>query len=84
MTGGAPARDASEPSATARWVIELLRPCTPFAEAIVRRQAERAGLTIAALGPEHMAKVGPMILGAAKMFADPAKIEELRRRMDRG
>ncbi len=83
MTGGAPARDPSEPSETARWVIEILRSCTPFAEAIVRRQAERAGITIATLGPDHLAKVGPMILGAAQMFVEPAKVEQLRRQMER-
>jgi hypothetical protein len=69
---------AIEPSATAARLIGLLRPLTPFAEAIVRRQAERAGIAVADLGPEHVATVAPMVLSAAQMFVDPVRLDLLR------
>ena len=81
MTDSAPATGRGEPSETAAWLIGLLRPLTPFAEAIVRRQVERAGIPIAALGAEHLPTIGPMILSAAQMFVDPGKLASLRLQM---
>jgi hypothetical protein len=76
MTTTAPAM-----SPTAERVIGLLKPLTPFAEAIVRRQAERAGLDLGALREEHVTRVGPMIVSAAKVFLDPVQLEQLKRLM---
>lgn len=78
MIHGAPAADQGGPSETAAWLIGLLRPLTPFAEAIVRRQAARAGIPVSQLGAEHLAEIGPMILSAAQMFVDPGKLAGLR------
>jgi hypothetical protein len=69
----------SERSPTARRLIEELRPHTPFAEAIVRRQAERAGLLIHSLSASDLPKVVPLILAAATGFVDPAVIIHIRR-----
>lgn len=74
---------ASQVSETAAWLIALLRPLTPFAEAIVRRQAERAGVPLARVTPDDVATIGPMILGAAQMFVDPARLTLLRREIER-
>ena len=82
MNVGLPAGAPGELSETATWLIGLLRPFTPFAEAIVRRQAERAGLSVARLRAEDVATIGPMILGAAQMFVDPARLVSLRRQME--
>ena len=38
-------------------IVDVLRPHTPFAEAIVKRQAERAGLDPATLTPAGMLTV---------------------------
>ena len=73
--------EESPPSETALWLIGLLRPFTPFAEAIVRRQAVRAGIPIAELGREHLGTIGPMIVSAAQMFIDPGKLGHLRRQL---
>ena len=81
MTGAMPAIDPAEPSETAAWLIGLLRPLTPFAEAIVRRQAERAGIPVSRLTTDHLARIGPMILSAAQMFVDPARLARLRVQM---
>lgn len=78
MTSAVPAIDPAPPSETASWLIGLLRPLTPFAEAIVRRQAERAGVPVSHLTADHLPRVGPMILSAAGMFVDPGKLALLR------
>lgn len=74
-----PAIGASE---TASWLISLLRPITPFAEAIVRRQAERAGIPMGSLSREDLPVLGPMILGAAQMFVDPSRLTVLRHQLE--
>lgn len=58
-------------SPTASRLINLLRPHTPFAEAIVRRQAERLGLSYEALEEPDVPRIAPMIVAAASMFLDP-------------
>ena len=58
-------------SPTASMLVNLLRPHTPFAEAIVRRQAERLGLSCEALTEADLPRIGPMIVTAASMFLDP-------------
>lgn len=65
-------------SATAARLIAVLAPHTPFAEAIVRRQAERVGRTLASLEPGDLPKVGPLILAAASVFLDPVALETLK------
>lgn len=79
---GPPVSGRGEPSQTAAWLIGLLRPLTPFAEAIVRRQAERAGIQVTAVTPEHLPTLGPMIVAAAQMFVDPARLGHLRHQID--
>jgi hypothetical protein len=81
MSSGPPPTAAGEVSETAAWFIALLRPHTPFAEAIVRRQAERAGTSISKLTWAHLTTVGPMVFAAAQMFVDPAKLGNLRRQI---
>lgn len=76
--GGAGASTSGEMSPTAARLVDLLRPHTPFCEAIVRRQAERAGLSVATLSEQDVAKLGPMILAAAAVFVDPAALATLR------
>ena len=66
-------------SPTAERVIGTLKPYTPFAEAIVKRQAERAGLDLASLGEEHVERLGPMIIAAARVFLDPQQLAQLKR-----
>ncbi|MFT3776453.1 MAG: hypothetical protein QM820_64760 [Minicystis sp.] len=70
-------------SRTATHLIALLQPYTPFAEAIIRRQAERAGLDLAHLSTEHVATLGPMIVKAAATFVDPSVLERLKRQVMR-
>lgn len=62
---------AGGPSATAAWLIALLTPHTPFGEAIVRRQAERIGKSLATVEPGDVARMGPLIVVAAGVFLDP-------------
>lgn len=62
---------AVAPSATATWLIGLLAPHTPFGEAIVRRQAERIGKTLATLEVGDVPRMGPLIVVAAGVFLDP-------------
>jgi hypothetical protein len=66
-------------SPTAERVILALRPYTPFAEAIVKRQVERAGLHLDGLRDDDLARVGPMIVAAARLFLDPVQLAELKR-----
>jgi hypothetical protein len=69
-------------SSTAAWLVALLRPHTPFAEAIVKRQVERAGLALASLGQADLAKLGPMILSASAPFVDPPVLAGLKREIE--
>jgi hypothetical protein len=66
-------------SPTAARLVDLLRPHTPFAEAIVRRQAERAGLSLPTLQEADLAKLGPLVYAASSVFLDPPARELLRR-----
>jgi hypothetical protein len=59
-------------------LIAVLAPHTPFAEAIVRRQAERAGRNLGSLDSADLPKVGPMIVAAASVFLDPDALESLK------
>lgn len=68
-------------SKTTEELVALLSPHTPFAEAIVKRQAERAGLDLAGLREEHLATLGPMIVKAAATFVDPAALALIKRRL---
>lgn len=70
-------------STTASRLVALLAPHTPFAEAIVKRQAERAGVKLSSLDREHLEKLGPMIVSAAAMFVDPAALVDLKRQLYR-
>lgn len=69
-------------SETAAWLVTFLRPHTPFAEAIVKRQAERAGLLVVALRGADLAKLGPMILAASAPFIDPPALAQLKREIE--
>ncbi len=71
------ARPAFSPAAEA--VIAVLRPHTPFAEAIVRRQAERVGLSLESVGQFDLAKLVPMVIAASHTFVDPGVVAELKR-----
>jgi hypothetical protein len=64
---------------TAERLVDLLRPHTPFAEAIVRRQAERAGVSLQNLREADLAKLGPLVYAASAVFLDPPARELLRR-----
>ena len=66
-------------SPAAERVIGTLKPYTPFAEAIVKRQVERAGLDVASLRDEQVERLAPMILAAARMFLDPVQLSQLKR-----
>jgi hypothetical protein len=76
MTGGAPG--AGNFGATARAIVQILKPHTPFAEAIVRRQVERAGLSATTLVESDLPKVLPLIIAAAHTFVDPEVIAQLK------
>lgn len=71
--------DTDAPSTTAQRLVDLLRPHTPFAEAIVRRQAERAGLALNAVREEDLPKLGPLVYAASSVFLDPSARDLLRR-----
>lgn len=68
-----------ETSPTARRVVEVLAPHTPFAEAIVRRQAERARLSMGTLSEADLPRLVPLVVAAATGFVDPEIIARLRR-----
>ena len=68
-----------QPSATARQLIDLLRPHTPFAEAIVKRQIERAGLSLAYVTEGDLAVLAPLIFAASAVFLDPPARDALKR-----
>lgn len=66
-------------SSMAQRLVEELRPHTPFAEAIVRRQAQRAGVAVQTLSESDLHKVVPLIVAAATGFVDPGVLSRLRR-----
>ena len=59
-------------------MMALLRPHTPFADAIVKRQAERCGVDLRSLSTVDLPRVVPMILTAAHVFIDPIALDSLR------
>lgn len=65
-------------SPTASRLVNILRPHTPFAEAIVRRQAERLGLSYEALDEPDVPRIAPMIVAAASMFLDPPALVQVK------
>jgi hypothetical protein len=65
-------------SVTASHLVESLKPHTPFAEAIVRRQVERAGLRLEALADADLPRLIPLILAAAGPFVDPIVLARLK------
>lgn len=71
------------PNAFAQRLIDLLKPHSPFAEAIVRRQAERAGISLKTLNDGDMEKLFPLIVAAASTFVDPSVIAHLKLIYDR-
>lgn len=70
-----------ELSSTAARVVSLLNPHTPFAKAIVRRQSERIGRTLATLRAEDLPKLAPLVIAAASVFVDPSELASLRARL---
>jgi hypothetical protein len=71
--------DSPEPlSPLARRVVDELKPHTPFAEAIVRRQAERTGTPIATLAESDLAKILPLIIAASTGFVEPSVLMHLK------
>jgi hypothetical protein len=75
--------DTEVPNAFAQRLIDRLKPHTPFAEAIVRRQAERAAVSLATLTDDDMEKLLPLIVAAASTFVDPSVIANLKLIYDR-
>ena len=71
------------PNEVAQRLIDRLKPHTPFAEAIVRRQAERAGISLSTLSDDGMEKLFPLIVAAASTFVDPSIIAHLKLIYDR-
>jgi hypothetical protein len=66
-------------SPVAERLIAFLRPHTPFAEAIVRRQAERAGIDLSRMSESDLKVIGPMLVKAAAVFVDPIALTWLKR-----
>lgn len=66
-------------TSTAQRLVDLLSPHTPFAEAIVRRQAERAGKSLSSLEEGDLPEVVPLIETAAQHFVDPPVLAQLKR-----
>jgi hypothetical protein len=71
-------RGDDELSRTAARVVGLLTPYTPFATAIVRRQSERIGRSLATLRQEDLPKLAPLVVAAASVFVDPGELSALR------
>lgn len=65
----------------AQALVDALSAHTPFAQAIVRRQAERAGLDPAQLRREDLPRLVPMLLSAARVFVEPAALAALEKKM---
>ena len=85
MNGGAKSKPMTEEiqpplSPIARGLVDQLKPHTPFAEAIVRRQAERAGVQLATMEQKDLVKVVPLLLAAASTFVDPVVLQSLKAR----
>jgi hypothetical protein len=59
-------------------VVDELKPHTPFAEAIVRRQAERAGISVTRMNQADLGKVMPLILAASTGFVEPDVLAQLK------
>ena len=74
-----PTTASTGPSATAQRLVALLLPHTPFAEAIVKRQAERAQLSLATLDESHVPTLAPLLFAASSVFIDPAAREALKK-----
>jgi hypothetical protein len=74
---------SDEPNPFAQKLIDRLKPHTPFAEAIVRRQAERANVSLATLDEAQMDVLFPLIIAAASTFVDPSVIVNLKLIYDR-
>ncbi len=68
----------SEFSAASMLVVDILEPNTPFAQAIVRRQAERAGLAASTLAHADLPTIIPLVVAASQAFVDPDIIARLR------
>jgi hypothetical protein len=65
-------------SAVALSIVRVLAPHTPFAEAIVRRQAERLGISPEAVSPADLPRLVPLVIAASQAFVDPVVIEALK------
>lgn len=71
----------TDSSTQSNYLVALLTPHTPFAEAIVRRQVERAGLDYDRVTSADVVVLGPMIVKAATLFVDPLTLAEIRRKL---
>jgi hypothetical protein len=65
-------------STAALRIVDVLRPHTPFAEAIVRRQAERAGYDASTVTTAVLPKIIPLVISASQAFVDPSVIQALK------
>jgi hypothetical protein len=65
-------------SPTAARLVEELQPHTPFAAAIVRRQVERAGLSVASVSEADLPRVIPLVVAASSAFVEPPVLARLR------
>jgi hypothetical protein len=65
-------------SDTARRIVRALEGHTPFAEAIVRRQTERAGIPVETMEDADLPRVMPYVVAAASTFVDPDVLRELK------
>ena len=71
--------EPSDFSPAALVLVGILRPHTPFAESIVRRQVERVRLTPDAVAHVDLPTLVPLIIAASLAFVDPVVIDELKR-----
>lgn len=74
---------ANSTQSASEWLVEQLRPFTPFAEAIVRRQVERAGISYESLAYRDLPAIIPMIIKASSLFVDPGSMMRLRLSLER-
>lgn len=58
-------------SPTAERLLSALRGLTPFAEAIVQRQAEHLGYTLESVPPEAFKPLAARVLLAARVYLEP-------------
>lgn len=68
-------------SPAAAALVRLLAPHTPFAAAIVRRQAERAGLNVATMDDDDVRTISRDIIAAAAVFVDPPVLEQIAQQL---